>query len=153
LTSLGEQVLKGAERALAIFRVLSPSAPHEGFDPREVRGALVGRDQEIALLLDRWERAAEGNGQVVLLVGEPGIGKSRLVRGLDEHLGGVPHHRAELRCSPFYTQTPLYPFLERLPARFGWAPGDSPEQEIEKLEGFLARCRRSEKCGPRCSAG
>jgi class 3 adenylate cyclase/tetratricopeptide (TPR) repeat protein len=139
LASLGEQALKGVERPVEILRVLSASAPHEGFDPREASHALVGRDQEIGLLLDRWERTIEGNGQVVLLVGEPGIGKSRLVRALDERLGSTPHHRTDLRCSPFYTHTPLYPFLERLPARFGWAQGDSPEQEIAKLEATLAR--------------
>ena len=139
LVPLGRQALKGVAQPVEAFHVLSASAARDRFEARTALSLLVGRDQEIGLLLDRWERAADGNGQVVLLVGEPGIGKSRLVRALDERLAGMPHHRAELRCSPFYTHTPLYPFLERLPARFGWQPGDTPQEELDKLEATLAR--------------
>jgi len=100
---------------------------------------MVGRDQEAALLIDRWERAAEGDGQVVLIIGEPGIGKSRMVRALDQHLVDTKHHRLELRCSPYYSHTPLYPLIERLPQRLGWIAGDSEAAEIEKLAQFLSR--------------
>jgi class 3 adenylate cyclase/predicted ATPase len=139
LESLGAQTLKGLGQSFEVYRVLEEAQVREGILPGSPRAALVGRDQEAGLLLDRWERAAEGDGQVVLITGEPGIGKSRMVRALDERLAGVAHHRFELRCSPYYIHTPLYPFVERLPRRLGWEAGDSVDAEIDKLVAFLSR--------------
>lgn len=137
LQALGRQTLKGITDAMRAYRVLTPREARDRIDVRSRLWNLVGRDQELALLTDRWERALEGHGQVVLLVGEPGIGKSRIVRALDETLANVAHYRVELRCSPLYSQTPLYPFVERLAQRLGWEPGDDHSTEMEKLEATL----------------
>jgi len=75
---------------------------------------LVGRDHELGLLLERWERVKRGEGQVVLLRGEAGIGKSRLVQMLKEHLTDEPHLSIESRCSPFYLNSALYPVIDNL---------------------------------------
>jgi len=139
IESLGAQALKGLEQPMEVFRVLGELSAQEGASPHPPSAPLVGRDQEAGLLLDRWERAAEGDGQVVLITGDPGIGKSRIVHALDEQLAGTLHHRMELRCSPYYTHTPLYPVVERLPQRLGWAAGDNVEVEIDKLVQFLSR--------------
>ena len=141
LESLGPQTLKGLDQPVEVFGVLGEARVPEGSSPRPPRAGLVGRDQEAGLLLDRWERAVEGDGQMVLVSGEAGIGKSRMVRALDELVAGIAHHRLELRCSPYYTHTPLYPIVERLPQRLGWKAGDTLDAEIEKLVGFLSRLR------------
>ena len=91
---------------------------------------LVGRDEEVAFLRRRWDRAASGDGQVVLINGEPGIGKSRLVRVLTEHLAAGAHDVLEWRCSPYYQNSAFYPVIEDLHRRLrferdgtGWRSG------------------------------
>ncbi len=136
---LGSQTLKGmttASRAYRVVEAIQPDSP-AGTTSRGRISALVGRSQEIGLLLDRWDRVMEGSGQVVLVIGEPGIGKSRLLRALDEETANQSHARLELRCSPYFSQTPLYPLVERLPRRLDWKAGDSHEEETEKLSRFL----------------
>ena len=139
LDFFGAQILKGLDQSFELYRVAGETQVEEQAAAHRAAAALVGRGQEAALLLDRWERAVEGDGQVVFITGEPGIGKSRMVRALDERLVGVPHHRLGLRCSPYYTHTPLYPLVERLPQRLGWEASDSAEAEIDKLVAFLSR--------------
>ena len=139
LESLGKQALKGVDQPLETFQVRADAAGTGVAGSHARQTPMVGRDQETALLLDRWERAVEGEGQVVVIVGEPGIGKSRMVRALDESLAGVSHNRLELRCSPYYTHTPLYPVIERLPERLGWKVADTPDVEVAKLVQFLSR--------------
>ena len=108
-----------------------------------LRGAgltpLVGRRQELALLLDRWEQAKEGEGQVVLLSGEAGIGKSRLVRALRERLGGEPHTPLALSCSPYHANTALHPVARLLERAAGLDRAEPPERQLDKLEAMLAR--------------
>jgi class 3 adenylate cyclase len=143
LRDLGRQTLKGIAAPVAAFQVLRESGAQSRLDIAGVAGLtpLVGRDQEIALLLDRWERASEGNGHVVLLTGEPGIGKSRLVRVVEDRIAGVPHRRLECRCSPYYQHTPLYPVIDLLPRAFQWERDDAPETKLGKLERGLAQYR------------
>ena len=102
---------------------------------------LVGREQEIGLLLERWAQVKEGVGQVVLLSGEAGIGKSRLVQVLTEHVATEPQAwLTPCQCSPYYQHTALYPMidlLERVALRF--EREESPQQKLGKLEGFLVQ--------------
>jgi predicted ATPase len=105
---------------------------------------LVGREQEVALLLERWAQVKDGLGQVVLLSGEAGIGKSRLVQVLKEHVATEPQAwLTPCQCSPYHQHTALYPMidlLERVALRF--AREESPQQKLSKLEGFLVQYGR-----------
>src|SRR2546426_8914124 len=102
---------------------------------------LVDREQEVGLLLERWTQVKEGIGQVVLLSGEAGIGKSRLVQVLQEHVAAEPQAwLTPCQCSPYYRNTALYPLidlLERMALRFDRE--ESPQQKLRKLEGFLVQ--------------
>jgi class 3 adenylate cyclase len=102
--ALGAQVLKGLAQPLMVYRVLHESGAQTRLDVAATRGLtrLVGREQEVGLLVERWARALEGMGQVVLLTGEAGIGKSRLVQVLRDQIVGTPVTRIECRCSPAY---------------------------------------------------
>ena len=102
---------------------------------------LVGREQEVGLLLERWAQVKDGLGQVVLLNGEAGIGKSRLVQVLKEHVASEPQvWLTPCQCSPYYQNTALYPLidlLERVALRF--EREESPAQKLRKLEGFMVQ--------------
>jgi predicted ATPase len=100
---------------------------------------LVGREQEVGLLLERWQQAKERQGQIVLLSGEAGIGKSRLVRVLKDHMADEPHTRLECRSSPYYQNTALYPLIDLLQRTLPFQADDTPEQRLEKLERDLHR--------------
>ena len=99
---------------------------------------LVGREHELALLLDRWERAKEGEGQVVLLSGEAGIGKSRLVRALRERLEDDPHTALSHFCSSYHANSALHPVIGLLEREAGLRREDPPERQLDKLEATLA---------------
>jgi TOMM system kinase/cyclase fusion protein len=136
---LGPQVLKGVPAPVPVFEVTGEGPARSRLDvvaPVELT-PLVGREQEVGLLLDRWEQVEEGRGQVVLLTGEPGIGKSRLVQVVKERVAEQPHRRLECRCSPYYTNTPLYPVTDLLPRLFGWSRDETAEGKLEKLEQGL----------------
>ena len=100
---------------------------------------LVGRDQELALLLDRWRLAKGGEGQVVLLAGEPGIGKSRIVLALRERLRAEPRTSVRYNCSPFHANSALHPVIEQLARAAGFAPEDDAATRLAKLEALVAR--------------
>ena len=99
---------------------------------------LVGRENEIGLLLERWEQAKEGEGQVVLLAGEPGIGKSRLVRALRGRLENEPHTALSHYCSPHHQTSPLHPVIGLLERAAGFAADDPAATRLDKLEALLA---------------
>src|SRR6267143_6338244 len=140
---LGTPLLKGQAQPLVVYRVLYESMARSRLEEAGSTGLtpLVGREQEIGLLLERWAQVKEGIGQVVLLSGEAGIGKSRLVQVLQEQVAAEP--RAWLtpcQCSPYYQNTALYPMidlLERVVLRFDRE--ESPQQKVGKLEGFLVQ--------------
>jgi class 3 adenylate cyclase/predicted ATPase len=122
------------------WRVLRPSAVESRFEALRgtVLSPLVGRDEEIDLLSRRWGRAKAGDGQVVLVCGEPGIGKSRLAAALQDRLRTEPHVRLRCFCSPYHRDSALFPFIDQLERAAGIAREDQPTVKQEKLEGLLA---------------
>jgi class 3 adenylate cyclase/predicted ATPase len=137
---LGAVELKGIAAAVPACQVLRASAVASRFEA--LRGSaltrLVGRDEEIDLLLRRWARAKAGDGQVVLVSGEPGIGKSRIAAALLERVGTEPHLRLRYFCSPYYLDSALYPFIDQLARAAGFARDDPPATRLEKIEALLA---------------
>jgi len=108
----GAQALKGIEQPVQLYRVIQPA----GVRGRLAAGAaahgltaFVGREDELRLLTNRWQRVLEGEGQVVLIIGEAGIGKSRLVQKFQQQIAGTPHIWVEAAAAPFYQNTPFYP--------------------------------------------
>jgi predicted ATPase len=95
---------------------------------------MVGRKQEITLLLDRWERARAGEGQVVLLQGEPGIGKSRMLRAFRQRLGERVEVALQYQCSPYHVNSAFYPITDHLERALRFQLGDTAEQRSTSLE-------------------
>jgi class 3 adenylate cyclase/predicted ATPase len=141
LDDIGPQRLKGFAEPLPVWRVSGESRVEGRFEARQSAGLtpLVGREEEIALLLRCWRQARQGDGQVVLLAGEPGIGKSRLVRELRGRLSEEPYIRLVYQCSPHYKASPLHPLIEQLERAAGFVRNDPPVKRLDKLEALLAR--------------
>jgi len=137
---LGAVELKGVAAPLRAWQVLGPSAVASRFEA--LRGSaltrLIGRDEEIDLLLRRWARAKTGDGQVVLISGEPGLGKSRITAALEEHLSAEAHTGLRYFCSPYHQDSPLFPFVDQLGRALGFARDDPPAARLGKLEALLA---------------
>jgi class 3 adenylate cyclase len=137
---LGAVEVKGIAMLVPAWQVLRPSAVASRFEA--LRGAalapLVGRDEEIDLLLRRWARAKTGDGQGVLISGEPGIGKSRISAELEGRLHAEPHIRVRYFCSPYHQDSAFYPFVDQLGRASGFVPDDPPAARLEKLEALLA---------------
>jgi predicted ATPase len=100
---------------------------------------LVGREEEFELLLRRWQRAKSGDGQVVLLSGEAGIGKSRITTALEEKVRTEPHIRLRDFCSPYHTESALHPMISQLEHAAGFKREDSPTGKFDKLAALLVR--------------
>ena len=123
------------------WAALRPSSVESRFDALHA-GALtelVGREEELELLLRRWSRAKSGVGQVVLLSGEAGIGKSRLTAALLERLSGEPHTRLRYFCSPQHTDSAFHPIIDQMERAAGLAHDDKPSARLDKLDAMLAR--------------
>ena len=141
--SLGTPILKGVSQSLEVHQVLSESMARSRLEAAGGAGLtpLVGREQEVALLRERWVQVKEGMGQVVLLSGEAGIGKSRLVQVLTEQVASEPQAwLTPCQCSPYHQHSALYPIielLERVALRF--EREESREQKLRKLEGFVVQ--------------
>ena len=138
---LGAIKLRGVSEPVPVWQVLRPSAVESRFDALHTRALLplVGRDEEINLILRRWGRAKAGEGQVVLISGEAGVGKSRIVAAFTERLHGELHHRLRYFCSPYYQASALHPFIEHLGRAAGFAPDDPAASRLEKLNAVLVR--------------
>jgi class 3 adenylate cyclase len=136
---LGPQSLKGFERPVGAWRIASEQAVESRFEAvhGEAVTRLVGRKQELALLLDRWERAKDGDGQAVLLSGEAGIGKSHLTRALYQAVTEESHILLRYQCSPHHANSALHPFIAQLARAAHFAEGDSAEAKLDKLEALL----------------
>src|SRR5262245_6035331 len=143
VADLGHQTLRGVAAPLQVYRVLRPSGAQSRLDIVGTRGLtpLVGREQEVGFLLERWRWVKEGQGQVVLLSGEPGIGKSRLVQVLKDHVTSEPHVRLECRSLPHYQNSALYPFIDLLQRLLPWQPDASPEEKLHTLAQALDQYR------------
>ena len=142
---LGERTLKGILEPVRSWRVLGQSGAEGRFEAAHGQAGLtplVGRDEELQLLLRRWELAKKGEGQVVLLSGEPGIGKSRITRALRERIADEPHVRLRYQCSPFHVNSALYPMIEHLERAADFAREDSVEQKLDKLEHYCVKAVR-----------
>ena len=140
---LGTRPLKGLSTSLALYQVVSEAAAHSRFEVAVQRGLtpLVGREHEVGLLSERWERAKQAEGQVVLLSGEPGIGKSRLVQVMREHTEKDNALRIEFRCSPYHQNSAFYPIIDHLHRLLQFDQHDSPAERLGKLEQTLASYR------------
>ena len=141
LDDLGAQDLKGIAgpaRAWAALRLSSAEGRFEAFHATGLT-ELVGREEELELLLRRWSKAKTGEGQVVLLSGEAGIGKSRLTAALLERLATEPHTRLRYFCSPQHTDSALYSIISQMERAAGFAHGDTAQTKLDKLDTLLAQ--------------
>ena len=135
----GTQTLKGVPEPTALFRLVRASGGGRRSGQRNLT-PLIGRDDEMAMLLRRWHRARAGDGQLVMIVGEPGLGKSRLIEEFHARLADTPHTWVEWSCSQLLQNTPLHPIAEWGRARFGGA--DLPaERRLAELESALAQVK------------
>ena len=145
LRDLGLQELKGIAEPVRVFAALRASSVEGRFEAMHPRGltALVGREEELEMLLGRWARAKTGEGHVVLLSGEAGIGKSRLSAALMEGLAAEPHTRLRYFCSPQHTDSAFYPIIGQFERAAGFAHGDTPQTKLDKLDALLAQTSTS----------
>ena len=140
---LGPRTLKGVSRPVEMHRVIGESGAQSRLDIASARGLtpLVGREQEVGLLLECWNQVKDGQGQVVLLSGEGGIGKSRLVQVLKEHVIDEAHTRLECRSSPYHQNTALYPITDLFQRMLQFQADDTPDEKLDKLAQELSRYR------------
>jgi class 3 adenylate cyclase/tetratricopeptide (TPR) repeat protein len=136
---LGLNTIKGFSEPVQVWRVLAERASESRFESAH-HGELVrfvGREHELGLLLERWAFAKSGEGQVVLLSGEAGIGKSRLAEALRNQIGDDPHFRLHYQCSGHHTNTAFYPIVKRLEGVAGFSRVDTEEAKLDRLEELL----------------
>ena len=141
LEDLGPQDLKGISGPTRAWRALRPASVEGRFEAMHTSGLtdLVGREEELDLLLRRWSKAKSGEGQLVLLSGEAGIGKSRLTAALLERLATEPHTRLRYFCSPQHTDSALYPIISQMERAAGLAHDDTAQARLDKLDALLAQ--------------
>ena len=136
----GAQTLKGIERPVQLYRVVQPSGVRGRLEAAAAARGLtpfVGREDELRLLMNRWERALDGEGQVALIIGEAGIGKSRMVQRFREQIAGTPHTWVEAAAGAFFQNTPFYTVTEMLRELLAWRGNESAEEQLAKLETRL----------------
>jgi class 3 adenylate cyclase/tetratricopeptide (TPR) repeat protein len=138
--SLGERTLKGFTNPVPVWRVLREAAVASRFAAGHAArtGPFIGRIQEMGLLLDRWRLAKEGEGQVIFLSGEPGMGKSRIVDALFERIVDDSYYHLIFQCSPYHTNSALHPIIRQFERSAGFTLEDSAAIKLEKLEALLS---------------
>jgi hypothetical protein len=138
---LGAVEVKGIAGPVPAWQVLRPSVVASRFEALHgsALSRMIGRDEEVDLLLRRWARAKAGDGQVVLISGEPGLGKSRLAAALEERLDAEPHLHLRYFCLPYHQDSALHPFVDQLGRAAEFARDDPPAARLEKLKALLAR--------------
>jgi class 3 adenylate cyclase len=141
LEDLGAKDLKGIAGPERAWAALRPSSVESRFEAFHASGmtSLVGRQEELDLLLRRWSKVLDSEGQVVLLSGEAGIGKSRLIAALSERLATEPHTRLRYFCSPQHPDSALYPIISHMERAAGFAHGDTIQTKLDKLDVVLAQ--------------
>jgi predicted ATPase/class 3 adenylate cyclase len=141
LEDLGLHTLKGVPAQMRVYGVGGESGAESRFEAASTTllTPLIGREEEISLVLRRWELANAGEGQVVLLAGEAGIGKSRLTQAVCERLAAEPHFRLQYQCSPYHTHSAFYPIIAQLERAARLARDDPPTRKLDKLEALLAQ--------------
>ena len=139
--ALGAQALRGIAEPVHVYRVLQESGARGRLDVAQPRGLtpLVGREQEVGLLVERWEQAKAGHGQVVLLSGDAGIGKSRLIQMLKDHVANEPHTRWECRSAEYYQNTALFLLTDLFQRLLQFHAQDTADAKLAKLEHALSQ--------------
>jgi hypothetical protein len=147
LEDLGPKDLKGIAGPVRAWAALRGSSVESRFEALHAIGltALVGREEELELLLRRWSKAKTGEGQVVLLPGEAGIGKSRLTAALLERIATEPHTRLRYFCSPQHPDSAFYPIISQMERAARMAHDDTPEGKLNKLDAMLAQTSTSKQ--------
>jgi class 3 adenylate cyclase len=138
---LGSHALKGISMPLQVYGIRGASAAESRFEAASARGLtpLIGREEELGLLRQRWHQAQAGEGQVCLLAGEAGIGKSRLIQTFHERMAVEPHIRLRYQCSPYYSTSAFYPIMAQLERAARLVRDEPPAQKLAKLEDLLAQ--------------
>ena len=143
LESIGAHSLKGIAAPVAAYRVVGENSRESRFEERQ-SGALtplVGRNPELGSLTERWAQACNGAGQIVLVSGEPGIGKSRLLKELKDHVAQTGATQIEMRCSPYHQNSMFHPIIDHLQRLLEFGANDKPQEKLEKLEQMLVGYR------------
>jgi class 3 adenylate cyclase/predicted ATPase len=138
---LGSHALKGIDAPVQAWRAVRERDVHSRYEADHGRGRstpLVGRQEELGLLLRSWETTKQGHGQAILVQGEAGIGKSRLIEALREHVAADDYVWVAHRCSPYHANSTLYPIIEHLKRALGWSAESSAEEKLDMLEAALA---------------
>jgi hypothetical protein len=142
----GSHLVKGIDTPIVVYQVQSERQSVSPLAGKTMLTPLVGREQEVGLLQDRWEQAKEGRGQVVLLSGEPGIGKSRLAHVLKEHVTVEGSLLYEARCSPYHQHSAFYPLIELMQRTLLLTRQDTDTEKVEKLERAGSIVRHTGQC-------
>jgi class 3 adenylate cyclase/tetratricopeptide (TPR) repeat protein len=140
LTHTGAHELKGFGRPVPAWQVCGEATVESRFAAIRTGESLplIGRAHEMGLMRERWQLARQAEGQIVTVTGEAGIGKSRAIEALQQELAAAPHARVNLQCSPYHSDSTLYPVIQYLHRALGLAPADAPDVKAEKLRGWLA---------------
>jgi predicted ATPase/class 3 adenylate cyclase len=147
LNDLGSHDFKGIGHPVRVWQVGRERRSGTRFEAvfAQTRSAIVGREAETALLLDRWQSACSGEGQVVLLSGEAGMGKSRIAQVLRDHVAAGPHVTIRYQCSPFHRNSALYPTIEQLQYAARIEPGEPPEANLAQLEAVVGQAAGADR--------
>jgi class 3 adenylate cyclase/tetratricopeptide (TPR) repeat protein len=136
---LGTHAIEGVPTPVQVFRVVGERDPQSRVEAGGGLTTLVGREEELGLLLEHWGRAKDGQGQVVVLSGEAGVGKSRLVQVVRDRVAGEGHICVEWRSSPYHQQSPFYPVIAYLRRLLRWRSEETPAAKLRKLEALLTQ--------------